>query len=71
MTSEDITERVLKDLETHFKKKAGSLITKIFRDTRFRSRYQVTFLHEEDVERLIEHGITINGIQIKGMLEIC
>ena len=69
MTSEDITERILKDLESHFMKKASTLVAKILRDTRFRSRYQVTFYNEDDVERLINNGITINGIRVRGNIE--
>ena len=69
MTSEDITERILKDLESHFTKKASTLVAKILRDTRFRSRYQVTFYNEDDVERLINNGITINGIRVRGNIE--
>lgn len=69
MTAEDITEVIIKELENYFKKKAKDLITKIIRDTRFRSRYQVTFNCEEDVENILENGITINGIKIRGYVD--
>ena len=49
----------------HFTKPAKDLLTKVCRDTRFRSRYQVTFLNEDDLENLITNGITINGIRIR------
>lgn len=69
MTSEDITENILRELEAHFNRKAKSLVWKIHRDTRFRSRYQVTFFKDEDVETLVRTGITINGVRIRGNTE--
>ena len=45
---------------------AHLLLSKVYRDTRYRSRYQVTFINEEDYKHIIANGITINGIKIRG-----
>ena len=66
MTAEDITDSIIKELENHFKKTAKDLISKINRDTRYRSRYQVTFVCEDDFNNILGNGITINGIRIRG-----
>ena len=66
MTAENITDQIIRELVDHFKKPAKDLLSKVCRDTRFRSRYQVTFQNEDDLENLITNGITINGIRVRG-----
>ena len=66
MTAENITDQIIRELVEHFGKPAKELLTKVCRDTRFRSRYQVTFQNEDDIENLISNGITINGIRVRG-----
>ena len=65
-TANDITELVIRTLAHHFKKEPHELIHRISRNTRFRSRYEVTFIHEKDFSHLFDHGIVINGIRVKG-----
>ena len=66
MTAENITDQIIRELVEHFGKPAKKLLTKVCRHTRFRSRYQVTFRKEDDIENLISNGITINGIRVRG-----
>ena len=66
MTAENIIDQIIRELVEHFGKPAKELLTKVCRDTRFRSRYQITFRKEDDIEILISNGITINGIRVRG-----
>ena len=68
-TSDDMKETILKSLSDHFKAPAVELVQRIQRNTRFRSRYNVTFFKLEHFQALFEHGMTINGIKIKGQSE--
>lgn len=56
-------------MEAHFGKTAKELLTKVCKDTSFRSRYQVTLAHEDDLNRLLKDRITINGIRIRGDMD--
>ena len=53
-----------------FKQPANKIIYKIYKDTRYKSRYVVTFTRQEYHDRLIYKGIKINGIKIKGLDEL-
>ena len=65
-TAQDITELVIRTLSEHFQKPPGDLIHRISRNTRYRSRYEVTFKDLSDYYHLVEHGITMNGKHIRG-----
>ena len=66
MTNEDVTETIIKDLERYFDLPARNFILKLYRDTRFRSRYCVTFTDERFFNKLFFEGATINGVCIRG-----
>ena len=66
MTAENITDQIIRELVELFGNPAKELLTKVCRDTRFRTRYQVTFRKEDDIENLISNCITINGIRVRG-----
>ena len=69
-TSDDITTLVIRCLTDKFNLDAKALIYKIIKDTRFRSRYVVTFNKKEHFDILVNTGITINGTKIKGKADM-
>jgi len=68
-TPTNITTTVIKSLIDKFNIPADQLIQKIYKDTRFNSRYVVCFKNLYHFETLLKEGITINGTKIKGKTE--
>ena len=64
-TANDITEQFIRTFAYYFKKEPHELIHRISRNTRFHSRYEVSFIHENDFSHLFDHGILINDIRVK------
>lgn len=60
---------IIETLTKHYHKDAKSLLEKVQRDTRYRSRYNVVFKNSNDCNDLKENGITIAGQRIKGNKE--
>ena len=65
-TAADLTKTIIKSLIDKFNVPAKELIQKIYQDTRFRSRYVVTFYKQSQFDTLLNEGITINGTVIRG-----
>ena len=64
-TTTDITKTIIKSLIDKFHVPAKELIQKIYKDTRFRSRYVVTFYNQTQYDTLLNDGIKINGTSIR------
>ena len=69
MTAKNVIETIIKDLETYFDLMAKDFLLKIYRDTRFRTRYCVTFTEEKFFNKLFNEGAVVNGVRIKGQNE--
>ena len=65
-TETDISNLVVRALCQKFELEASEFIYKLYRDSRYRSRYVVTFVKQEHFNALLEEGITINGTKIRG-----
>jgi len=66
MTFDDITENVITTLSEHFGQQPSSVIEKIQRNTRHRSRYNAVFKSMEQMHKITEEGISVNGVRVRG-----
>ena len=67
-SQDDITTPVADALAEFFQKPAESVIDKLQRDTRFRSRYHVVLRTKAQHDKLTEQGITVAGQRIRCLL---
>ena len=68
-SQDDMTTPVADALANLFQKPAESVIDKLQRDTRFRSRYHVVLRTKAQHDKLTEQGITVAGQRIRGLAE--
>jgi len=65
MAPTDISDSVIEALASHFQQ-PQQVVENIQRDTRFHSRYNVIFKDPAQKNRLVNEGIVINGVPIRG-----
>ena len=68
-SQDDMTTPVADALAELFQKPAESVIDKLQRDIRFRSRYHLVLRTKAQHDKLTEQGITVAGQRIRGLAE--
>ena len=66
ITPTDISDTVIETLSNYFELPPHEVVEKIQRDTRYHSRYNVVLKDPAQKARLVNEGIVINGLRIRG-----